>query len=138
VRFLMLVKGSDESEAGVPPSAELDSALGEYTQEAVTSGAMVGGAVLQPSSKGWRVRHTQGRTTIVDGPFGQPGELIAGYALLDVASKDEAIELARRFPVVEGGELEIEIRQVYEPEEYGNGFIRLLRELDVDRRAETG
>jgi hypothetical protein len=138
VRFLMLVKGSDESEAGVPPSAELDSALGEYTQEAVTSGAMVGGAVLQPSSKGWRVRHTQGRTTIVDGPFGQPGELIAGYALLDVASKDEAIELARRFPVVEGGELEIEIRQVYEPEEYGNGFIRLLRELDVDRRAEMG
>lgn len=137
MRFLMLVKGSDET-ASVPPSAELETALGKYTQEAIETGAMIGGAVLQPSTKGWRVRHAQGRTTVVDGPFAQSGELIAGYALLDVASEDEAIELARRFPVMEGDEREIEVRQVYEPEEYGNGFIRLLRELDEQRGGESG
>jgi hypothetical protein len=138
VRFLMLVKSNDEMETGVPPRPELETALDKYTREAVMSGAMVGGAVLQPSAKGWRVRHAQGKTTVVDGPFAQRGELIAGYALLDVASQEEAIELARRFPVLEGEELEIEVRQIYEPEEYGDGFVRVLRELDVQRGAETG
>ena len=119
MRFMMIVKASRDSEAGVMPSEELLSAMGKYNEELVKAGVLLDLAGLQPSSKGARIKFTGGRRTIIDGPFTESKELIAGYWIIQVKSREEAMEWARRAPAPhEGGDGEIEIRQFFELEDF--------------------
>ena len=118
---MVIVKASKDSEAGVMPSAELLEAMGRYNEELVKAGVMLAGEGLHPSSKGARVRFSGDTRTVVDGPFAETKELIAGFWLWDVASKEEAIEWVKRCPnPMPGTESEIEIRQVFETADFPN------------------
>jgi hypothetical protein len=125
MRFMMIVKASKDSEAGVLPSEKLLAAMAKYNEEMVKAGVMLDGSGLQPSSKGARVKFSGGKPRVIDGPFTEAKELIAGYWLIQAKSKDEAIEWAKRVPfgvdVNPGGEGEIEIRQLFELEDFGPG-----------------
>ena len=112
MRFMMLVKASDESEAGQLPSAALTEAMGKYNNDLVKAGVLLAADGLHPSSRGARVRFTSGGHTVTDGPFTETKELVAGYWIIDVKSRDEAIEWAKRIPFEEGDE--VELRQVFE------------------------
>jgi hypothetical protein len=137
MRFMVMVKATKESEAGVMPSAELLEAMGKYNEELVKAGVMLAGEGLQPSSKGARVRFAGKTRTVVDGPFAETKELVAGFWLWQVRSLEEAIEWARRCPnPFEGGESELEIRQVFEAEDFGAEFTPELREQEARLRAE--
>jgi hypothetical protein len=116
MRFMMLVKASNDSEAGVLPDEKALADMAKFNEEMVKAGVMLAGEGLQASSKGARVRFAGGRSTVVDGPFAETKELVAGFWLIQVKSKAEAIEWARRVPFVDG---EIEIRQVFELEDFG-------------------
>lgn len=122
MRFMMLLKANKNSEAGVLPSnsKELIAAMGQFNEEMARAGVLLGGEGLQPSSKGARVRFSGGKRTVIDGPFTEAKELIAGFWLIQVTSKEEAIEWARRCPdpMGEGEEAEIEIRQVFEASDF--------------------
>ena len=119
MRFMMIVKASKDSEAGVMPSEELLSAMGKYNEELVKAGVLLDGAGLQPSSKGARIKFSGGKRTLIDGPFTESKELIAGYWIIQVKSREEAIEWARRAPAPhEDGSGEIEIRQFFELEDF--------------------
>jgi hypothetical protein len=109
---MMLVKANKDSEAGVLPTREMLEAMGKYNQELIDAGALLAGDGLHPSSKGARIKFSNGKTTITDGPFPETKELLAGYWVIDVKSRDEAIEWARRIPFSEGEE--VEIRQLFE------------------------
>jgi hypothetical protein len=121
MRFMMIVKASKASEAGVLPDEKLLAAMAEYNEELVKAGVMIDGLGLQASSKGARVKFAGGKVAVVDGPFPETKELIAGYWMIRVKSKQEAIEWAKRVPAPhgEGNEAEIEIRQVFELEDFG-------------------
>ena len=120
MRFMVLVKANEDSEAGVMPSERLLAEMGEYNEELVKAGVLLAGDGLQPSSKGARVRFSPGgKTSVVDGPFAETKELIAGYWLIQAKSKEEAIEWVRRVPNPDDVESEIEIRQVFEAEDFG-------------------
>jgi hypothetical protein len=121
VRFMMLVKANKDSEAGVMPGEDLLAAMGRYNEELVKAGVLLAGEGLHPSSKGARVRFSGTRRTVIDGPFPEDG-LIAGFWLIQVPSKAAAIEWARRCPNPMEGESEIEIRQVFEAEDFGAAF----------------
>lgn len=139
MRFMVIVKATADSEAGVMPSEQELTDMGRYNEELVKAGVMLAGEGLHPSSKGVRVRFASGgRTTVVDGPFTETKELVAGYWLIDVRSKDEAIEWVRRVPFTGGVESEIEIRQVFEAEDFGDEFTPELREQEERLRAQTG
>jgi hypothetical protein len=115
MRFMMLVKADRSSEAGIPPSERLLTEMGKYNEELVKAGVLLAAEGLQPSSKGARVRFTSSKRTVMDGPFADAGELIAGFWLIQVKSKEEAIEWAKRCPNSSPDtEAEIEIRQVFE------------------------
>jgi hypothetical protein len=116
MRFMMIVKASKDSEAGVLPDEKALAEMATFNEEMVKAGVMLAGEGLQASSKGARVRFAGGRPTVVDGPFAETKELVAGFWLIQVKSKAEAIEWARRVPFVDG---EIEIRQVFELEDFG-------------------
>jgi len=118
MRFMILIKANEETEAGVMPSQELLEQMNKYNQELVEAGVMLAGEGLHPSSKGARVKFSGDKRTVVDGPFTEAKELIAGFWLIQAKSKDEAVEWAKRIPSPDGGESEIEIRQVFEPEEF--------------------
>lgn len=122
MKFMIIVKATPDSEAGrFPPDAEkLFQAMATFHEELAKSGALLDAAGLQPSSQGWRVRHDGGQRTVVDGPFAESKELIAGYTLIQVRSRAEALEWSRRFPnpVGEGQPAEIEVRQLYEMEDF--------------------
>ncbi|HET6827464.1 MAG TPA: YciI family protein [Ramlibacter sp.] len=122
MRFMIIVKATPDSEAGRFPenSEQLFAAMADYHEQLVKAGALLDAAGLQPSSKGWRIRYDGGRKTVVDGPFAETKELIAGYTLIQVRSREEALEWSRRFPnpVGEGARCEIEVRQVYEMEDF--------------------
>jgi PhnB protein len=122
MRFVMLIKANKDTEAGVMPEEKTLAAMAKYNEELVKAGVMLDGMGLQPSSKGARVRFSGGKPTVIDGPFAEAKELIAGFWLIQVKSKEEAIEWARRVPfdpdVHMGGEGEIELRQVYELEDF--------------------
>ena len=118
MRFMILIKANEESEAGVMPSQELLEQMNKYNQERVEPGVMLAGEGLHPSSKGARVKFSGDKRTVVDGPFTEAKELIAGFWLIQAKSKDEAVEWAKRIPSPDGGESEIEIRQVFEPEDF--------------------
>jgi hypothetical protein len=121
MRFMIIVKASAASEAGVMPSAALMERMGAYHQELVKAGVLLDGAGLKPSSTGWRVRYDgAGRPTSTDGPFTESGDLVAGYTLIQVKSRAEAMEWIRRYPspAEEGGQGEIEVRQLFEMEDF--------------------
>lgn len=119
MRFMVFVKATKDSEAGVMPSEELLAAMARYNEELVKAGVLVDGNGLQPSSKGARVRFSGDRRTVIDGPFAETKELVAGYWIFDVASKEEAIEWVRRCPNPHNEDSEIEIRQMFELEDFG-------------------
>jgi hypothetical protein len=116
MRFMMLVRADQDTEAGVLPGKELVEAMGRYNEELVKAGVLLAADGLQPSSAGARVSFGGGRVTVKDGPFAEAKELIAGYWMIQVGSKEEAVEWARRIPFTEGGE--VELRQVFEPEDF--------------------
>ena len=121
MRFMILVKASKDSEAGVLPSAELLTAMGKFNEELIKAGVMVAGEGLHPSSKGARVRFSGSKRTVIDGPFAETKELIAGFWIWQVKSKEEAIEWVKRAPnPMPGTESEIEIRQIFEAEDFGD------------------
>ncbi|WP_449440308.1 YciI family protein [Pseudomonas migulae] len=137
MRFMIIVKASPDSEAGVMPSKELLTAMGNYNEELVKAGIMLAGEGLHPSSQGARVRFSGDRRTVIDGPFVETKELIAGYWLWQVKSKDEAIEWVKRCPnPMPGTEAEIEIRQVFEAEDFGAEFTPVLREQEERQREQ--
>lgn len=121
MRFMMIVKATKDSEAGKMPSEELMAAMGKYNEELMRAGVLLEAAGLQPSSKGFRVRYSAGTPTIIDGPFAETKELIGGYWVIQVKSRDEAIEWARKIPAPYGERTdgEIEVRQYFEPEDFG-------------------
>jgi len=128
MRFLVIVKATKDSEAGVLPSEELLTAMGKYNEELAKAGILLAGEGLQPSSKGARVRFSGPKRTVVDGPFAETKELIAGFWMWKVTSKEEAIEWVRRCPNPMPGDSEIEIRQVFEAEDFGEQFTPELKE----------
>ena len=130
MKFLVLVKATKDSEAGVLPTEELLTAMGKYNEELVKAGIMLAGEGLQPSSKGARVKFSGPKRTVVDGPFSETKELIAGFWLWQCKSLDEAIEWAKRCPNPMPGESELEIRQVFEAEDFGAEFTPELREQE--------
>ena len=131
MRFMVLVKADKNSEAGVMPSTELLAAMGKYNEELANAGVMLAGEGLHPSSKGVRVRFSGGKRTVIDGPFAETKELIAGFWLWQVRSMEEAIEWVKRCPnPFPGKESEIEVRQVFEAEDFGAEFTPELREQE--------
>lgn len=138
MRFMVMVKASQDSEAGVMPSTELLEAMGKYNEELAGAGVMLAGEGLQPSSKGVRVRFSGSERTVIDGPFTETKELIAGYWLWQCGSLREAIDWVKQCPnPMPGRESEIEIRQVFEAEDFGAEFTRELREQDERLRAKA-
>ena len=119
MRFMMIVKASKESEAGVMPGEELLTAMGKYNEELAKAGALLAGEGLHPSSRGARVRFSGPQRTVTDGPFPETGQLVAGFWLIQANSLQEAIDWAKRCPNPMAGESEIEIRQVFEAEDFG-------------------
>jgi len=136
MRFMMIIKANAASEAGEMPSEQVFTEMGKFNEELVDAGVMLGGEGLQPSSKGARVRFSRGRTSVIDGPFAETKDLIAGFWLIQVDSLHEAIELAKRVPNPHDEEAEIEIRQVFESEDFGDEFTPELREKEERLRAE--
>ncbi len=120
MRFMIIVKATKESEAGTPPDEKLMAEMGKFNEELVKAGIMLAGEGLQASSKGARVRFSGDKRTVIDGPFAETKELIAGFWLWQVRSKEEAIEWVKRCPNPFHTDSEIEIRQVYEIEDFGN------------------
>ncbi|MHC8354010.1 YciI family protein [Pseudomonas sp. LB3P81] len=138
MRFMIIVKASPDSEAGVMPREELLTAMGNYNEELVKAGIMLAGEGLHPSSKGARVQFSGNQRTVIDGPFIETKELIAGYWLWQVKSKEEAIEWVKRCPnPMPGTEAEIEIRQVFEAEDFGAEFTPELREQEERLREQV-
>ena len=133
---MMIVRANRDSEAGVMPGEELLTAMGKYNEELARAGALLAGEGLHPTSKGARVRFSGSRRTVVEGPFPEK-ESIAGFWLIEVASRDEAIEWARRCPNPMEGESEIEIRQVFEAEDFGPALTPELRQQEERLRAQT-
>ncbi len=133
MRFMVIVKASKDSEAGIMPSQELLTAMGKYNEELVKAGVMLAGEGLQASSKGARVRFEGAQRTVIDGPFAETKELIAGFWMWQVKSREEAIEWLKRAPFQDG---EVEIRQVFEAEDFGAEFTPELREQEDRLRAE--
>jgi hypothetical protein len=135
---MIIVKASPDSEAGVMPSEELMTAMGNFNEELAKAGILIDCDGLQPSSKGARVRFSGDQRTVIDGPFAATKELIAGYWLWQVKSKEEAIEWVKRCPnPMPGTEAEIEIRQVYEAEDFGAEFTPQLREQEERVREQA-
>src|ERR671929_1437032 len=119
MRFMVMVKATKDSEAGKMPSRELLEAMGKYNEELAKAGILLAGEGLQPSSKGARVRFSGDKRTVVDGPFAETKELIAGFWILQCKSREEAIEWVKRCPNPTGDEAEIEIRQIFEADDFG-------------------
>ncbi|GAB3484361.1 YciI family protein [Amycolatopsis cihanbeyliensis] len=137
MRFMVLVKATEQSEAGVLPSAEMLAAMGKYNEELVQAGVLLAGEGLHPSSKGARVRFSGSDRTVLDGPFAETKELVAGFWLIEVKSLEEAIEWVRRCPSPHEGESEIEIRQVFEADDFGEEFTPEMREREERLREQT-
>jgi hypothetical protein len=138
MRFMILVKANQDSEAGVMPSEKLLAEMGKFNEELVKAGIMLAGEGLHPSSKGARVRFSGNKRTVIDGPFTETKELIAGYWLWQVRSLEEAIEWVKRCPNPTNGEPEIEIRQVFEADDFGKEFTPELRAQEERLRSQLG
>ena len=136
MRFIILVKANKDSEAGVMPSQELLTQMGKFNEELVKAGVMLAGEGLHPSSNGARVKFSGDKRTVVDGPFSETKELVAGFWIWQVKSKAEAIEWVKRCPNPTGAESEIEIRQIFEAEDFGAELTPELREQEDRLRAK--
>jgi len=136
MRFMVLLKANADTEAGVLPTEELLTAMGKFNEEMVRAGVMVDGNGLQASSKGARIKFSGDKRIVVDGPFAETKELIAGYWMLEVKSKDEAVEWIKRCPNPTGEESEIEIRQVFGPEDFGDALTPELQAQETRMAAE--
>lgn len=134
---MVMVKATKDSEAGVMPSTELLAAMGKFNEELVKAGVMLAGEGLKPSSKGARVKFSGSQRTVVDGPFAETKELVAGFWLWQVRSMEEAIEWVKRCPNPMPGNSELEIRQVFEAEDFGPEFTPELREAENRLRAQV-
>lgn len=132
MKVMVIVKASEETEAGVMPSQELLAAMGQYNEELVKAGVMLAGEGIHPSKRGHRVIYGQGKPTVVDGPFAETKELVAGFWLWQVKSMAEALEWARRAPFAPGDQ--IELRKVYEAEDFGEAFTPELRAQEDNLR----
>ena len=134
MRFMIIVKATRDSEAGVMPEEKLIAAMASYHEELAKAGALLDASGLQPSSRGWRVKYSGGKRMLIDGPFAETKELVAGYTIIQAKSRAEAIEWTKRFPnpAGEGKEAEIEVRQLFELEEFGpSEAIERFRQMDV-------
>ncbi len=125
MRFMIIVKATKDSEAGAMPEEKLFAEMATYHEELAKAGALLDGSGLQPSAKGWRVKYEGGKRTVVDGPFAETKELIAGYTLIKAKSREEALEWTRRFPNPAGAgkQGEIEVRQLFELEDFGTSEV---------------
>jgi hypothetical protein len=137
MRFMAIVKASKQSEAGVMPSEQLLTEMGKYNEELVKAGIMLAGEGLHPSSNGVRVKFSGSKRTVVDGPFAETKELIAGYWIWQVKSREEAIEWLKRCPNPTGEDGEIELRQIFEAEDFGAEFTPELRAQEERIQAES-
>lgn len=133
MRFMILVKANKDSEAGAKAPEALFAEMADYHEQLAKAGVLLDGSGLQPTSKGWRIRYTGNKRSVIDGPFAETKELIAGYTIIQVKSREEAIEWSRRFPnpTIGGQDCEIEVRQLYELEDFGDGEV-------LDRFREIG
>jgi hypothetical protein len=136
MRFMVIVKANKESEAGVMPDQTLLERMGKYNEELVKAGVMLAGEGLHPTSRGKRVRFSGPTPTVIDGPFAETKELVAGYWIFDVTSMDEAVEWVKRAPFDAGNELEI--RQIFEAEDFGAELTPELREQEAKLRSRIG
>ena len=137
MRFMVIVKASPESEAGKMPSEKMLAEMGKFNEELVKAGVLLAGEGLHPSSKGARIRYSGSSRTVIDGPFAETKELIAGFWLIDVKTKEEAIEWMKRCPNPMESDSEIEIRQVFEAEDFGAEFTPELREQEERLRVQV-
>src|SRR2546430_15143647 len=137
MRFMVMVKATKDSEAGVLPDEKLLADMGKYNEELAKAGVLLAAEGLQPSSKGARVKFSGAKRTVTDGPFSETKELIAGFWLIQVKSKEEAIEWVKRCPNPMPGESGIEIRQVFEAEDFGAEFTLKLRKQEERLRAKS-
>jgi hypothetical protein len=137
MRFMVMVKATKDTEAGVMPSEELLTEMGKYNEDLAKAGVMLAGEGLHPSSNGARVKYSGDKRTVVDGPFTETKELIAGFWLIQVKSIEEAIEWVKRVPNPTGAEGEIEVRRVFEAEDFGDEFTPELREQEERLRAQA-
>ena len=134
MRFMIIVKATQESEAGVMPGEDLMAQMAAYHEELNKAGVLLDGSGLKASSRGWRIRYSGGKRTIVDGPFAETKELVAGYTIIKVRSREEALEWSRRFPnpAGEGNDGEIEVREVFELEDFGpSDTVERFREINI-------
>ena len=136
MKFMIMVKATKDSEAGVMPSEKLLAEMGKFNEELVKAGVMLAGEGLHPSSKGARVRFSGAKRSVIDGPFAETKELVAGFWIWQVKSKEEAIEWVKRCPNPMPGESEIEIRQVFEAQDFGAEFTPELREQEERLRSQ--
>ena len=137
MRFMIIVKATRDSEAGVMPEEKLIAAMASYHEELAKAGALLDASGLQPSSRGWRIKYSGGKRMLIDGPFAETKELVAGYTIIQAKSRAEAIEWTKRFPnpAGEGKEAEIEVRQLFELEDFGpSGAIERFRDLEVAKK----
>jgi hypothetical protein len=134
---MVLVKATKDSEEGIMPTEQMLAEMGKYNEELVNAGVMVAGEGLHPSSKGARVRFSGDKRTVIDGPFSETKELLAGFWIFEVKSKEEAIEWVKRCPNPMPGESEIEIRQIFESDDFGEEFTPELREQEERIRAKA-
>jgi hypothetical protein len=138
MRFMIIVKATPDSEAGVMPEESLLSAMAEYHEQLAQAGVLLDGNGLHPTSRGWRIHYSGGKRQLVDGPFAETKELIAGYTLIQVRSRDEAIEWTRRFPAPMGElkDAEIEVRQMYELEDFTQGeAVERFKDMGISQGA---
>ena len=134
MRFMIIVKATKDSEAGVMPEEQLFADMAAYHEGLAKAGMLLDGSGLQPSAKGWRIKYSGGRRTVVDGPFAETKELVAGYTLIQASSREEALEWTKRFPAPAGGgkACAIEVRQLYELEDFGTSeTLDRFREIGV-------
>ena len=136
MRFMVIIKADKNTEAGQLPDEKLLTEMGQFNEELVKAGIMLAGEGLHPSSQGARVRFTGGQTTVIDGPFAETKELIAGFWMWQTKSLAEAIEWVKRCPNPSGADVEIEIRQVFEAADFGAEFTPELREQEDRLRAQ--
>lgn len=137
MRFMIIVKATKDSEAGVMPDEKLIAEMATFHEELARSGALVDASGLQASSKGWRVKYDGARRTVVDGPFTETKELVAGYTIIQTRTREEALALTRRFPnpSIDGKQAEIEVRQLFELEDFGpSEAVERFRELEAAKQ----
>ena len=137
MRFLIMVKASRDSEAGVMPEEKLIGEMAQYHEELAKAGMLLDGSGLKPTSKGWRIKYSGGRRTLTDGPFAETKELLAGYTLIKVKSREEAIEWTKRFPnpAGEGKDAEIEVRELFELDDFApSEAVDRFRDMGLDTK----